>query len=199
MSRRKRWNSSISSKWPKPVCCRENAFTAESGSSTRSSTVCRRKPTTWAEWAALPASSPCLFPVGACPSPAVSRPDRPSPVAPGGCYWWEDLGVGRLHCARSCCGPHQPTERTAACTSRVWLSTSAGPMTRTHCVSVDSSGVWWPRYAEAGWCWVTRRRSATRLCRALCSLGSVRGTPQKLLRSKNMNIHMKASLFCWSF
>ncbi|KAE8285641.1 Ankyrin repeat domain-containing protein 50 [Larimichthys crocea] len=64
-----------------------------------------------------------------------------------------------LAAQRSCVQPWHPDirirkvgERTGVCTSRAWLSTSAGRTTQTRCVSVASSEVWWLRSAVAGWC-----------------------------------------------
>lgn len=179
----KRRNSSTRTKWPKPVCCKGSAFIAGSGSSIRSSTASRRKPTTSVEWSVLPVSS--WRPAGACPTPAHSRQDLQSRVTLGGCCWWVVQVAGKPQCAQSCCGPHLHRGHTVACTSRAWRTTSAGQMTQTRYVSAASSKAWWRRSAAAGWCQDMRRRYATRLCRRLCSPGNVRGTLQRPLNGKD--------------
>ena len=136
-------------KWPKPVCCRGSAFIAGSGSFIRSSIACKRKPTTSMEWPTLPVSSPRWRQTGVHPIRAPWHQDPPSQVPPGGCCSWEVREAGRPQCAQSCCGPRRPMEHTGACTSIVWLSTSAGRMTRTRCVSAGLSEVLWLRSAAA--------------------------------------------------
>ena len=180
------WTAVAISQWHKPVCCRGSAFTAGSGSSTRSSIASRKRLTASVMWPALPASRlsppPVAPPTQAAPSAALQLARGRG--RPGGYCWWGGRAAARRPCARSCCGPAPPRASTGGSTSRAWPTTSAGRTTRTPCASAASSAAWWPRSAAAAWSRATRRRCATRQCRAPCSRGSASATPLRRSRGR---------------
>lgn len=183
-SRRRFWPAGHRS-WPRPACCRANASTAASGSSTRSSTAFRRKPAT---------SVPREPQSRSTPSAERGRAAR------GGSCWSAVLEAGRLLCVRSYCGPVRFTASTEACTSTVWASTSAGPRTRTRCAWAASSAAWCLRYAARDSCQNTRRKWESRRSRAHCSRESARETQLRRSRGEQHSFGIQRSrslIYCF--